>query len=49
MMAEFTDTKESGLETLIVSYLTEHNGYEEGTSGDYNKKYAVAKPICFAF
>ena len=25
MMAEFTNTKESGLETLIVNYLTEHN------------------------
>ena len=34
MMAEFTNTKESGLEALIVNYLKEHNGYEEGTNGD---------------
>ena len=37
----FTDTKESGLETLIVKWLVEHNGYEEGSNVDYNKEYAV--------
>ena len=49
MMAEFTNTKESGLETLIVKYLTEHNGYEEGTNGDYNEEYAVDETRLFRF
>lgn len=37
----FTNTKENGLETLIVKWLVEQNGYEEGTNADYNKEYAV--------
>lgn len=49
MMAEFTNTKESGLENLIVNYLIEHNGYEEGTNGDYNEEYAVDETRLFAF
>lgn len=49
MMAEFTNTKESGLETLIVKYLTEHNDYEEGTNGDYNEEYAVDEARLFRF
>ena len=36
-MAGFTNTRESGLETLIVKWLVEHNGYEEGSNADYNK------------
>lgn len=36
-----TNTKESGLETLIVDYLVNNNGYELGTNEDYNKDYAV--------
>ena len=32
----FTNTKESGLESLIVKWLVEHNGYEEGSNSDYN-------------
>ena len=32
----FTNTKESGLENLIVRWLVEHNGYEQGTNDDYN-------------
>ncbi|MBU8908972.1 type I restriction endonuclease subunit R [Desertibacillus haloalkaliphilus] len=36
-----TNTKESGLETLIVNYLVKNNGYEYGTSKDYNKDYAI--------
>lgn len=36
-----TNTKESGLEALIVDWLVNHNGYEQGVSGDYNKEYAV--------
>ena len=37
----FTDTKENGLEMLIVKWLVEHNGYEEGSNADYNKEYAI--------
>ena len=37
----FTNTKESGFETLIVKWLVEHNGYEEGSNSDYNKEYAL--------
>jgi type I restriction enzyme, R subunit len=36
-----TNTKESGLETLIVDYLINDNGYEQGTNKDYNRDYAV--------
>lgn len=45
----FTDTKESGLETLIVKWLVEHNGYEEGTNADYNKEYALDETRLFRF
>lgn len=37
----FTNTRESGLETLIVNWLVSQNGYEQGTSTDYNREYAV--------
>ena len=36
-----TNTKEIGLESLIVNYLTNNNGYELGRNEDYNKDYAV--------
>ena len=36
-----TNTKEEGFETLIVKYLVEQNGYEEGANSDYDKEYAV--------
>ena len=36
-----TNTKESGLEILIVDYLVNNNGYEQGKNEDYNKDYAV--------
>lgn len=45
----FTDTKESGLETLIVKWLVEHNGYEEGSNADYNKEYALDETRLFRF
>lgn len=48
-MSEFTNTKESGLETLIVKYLVENNGYEEGINGDYNEEYAVDEARLFRF
>lgn len=45
----FTNTKESGLETLIVKWLVEHNGYEEGSNADYNKEYAIDELHLFRF
>ena len=32
-----TDTSEKGLETIIVSYLRDTNGYEEVRTNDYNR------------
>ena len=48
-MPGFTNTREDGLETLIVRWLVEHNGYEEGTNADYNKEYAVDETRLFRF
>lgn len=45
----FTNTKESGLETLIVKWLVERNGYEEGTNADYNQEYALDETRLFRF
>ena len=45
----FTNTKESGLEALIVKWLVEHNGYEEGSNADYNKEYVVDETRLFRF
>lgn len=45
----FTDTKESGLETLIVKWLVDHNGYEQGTNTDYSREYAVDETRLFRF
>ena len=45
----FANTKESGLEALIVKWLVEHNGYEEGSNADYNKEYAIDEPRLFRF
>ena len=44
-----TNTRESGLETLIVKGLVEQNGYEQGESKDYNREYAVDKSRLFRF
>jgi len=44
-----TNTRESGLETLIVSHLVEQNGFEQGASADYNREYAVDEPRLFRF
>lgn len=46
---EITNTKESGLESLIVKWLVEHNGYEQGTNADYNREYAVDETRLFCF
>ena len=48
-MPVFTNTRESGLEALIVKWLVEQNGYEEGTNADYNKEYAVDETRLFRF
>ena len=48
-MPGFTNTSENGLETLIVKWLVEHNGYEEGKNADYNKEYAVDETRLFRF
>lgn len=45
----FTNTKESGLEALIVKYLVDQNGYEQGTNADYNREYAVDEIRLFRF
>jgi type I restriction enzyme R subunit len=45
----FTNTKESGFEALIVNWLVEHNGYEEGSNTDYNKEYAIDETRLFRF
>ena len=48
-MAGFTNTKESGLEALIVKWLVEQNGYEEGNNADYSKEYAFDEERLFRF
>lgn len=45
----FTNTKESGLEALIVKWLVDHNDYEEGSNADYNKEYAIDETRLFRF
>lgn len=45
----FANTKESGLEALIVKWLVDHNGYEEGTNADYSKEYAIDETHLFRF
>lgn len=46
---EFTNTKENGLESLIVRWLVERNGYEQGANTDYNREYAVDETRLFRF
>ena len=41
MIMAFTDRTEKGFETLIVNWLVNQNGYEQGTNRDYSKEYAV--------
>lgn len=45
----FTNTKESGLETLIVKWLVEQNGYEQGENADYNREYTIDETRLFRF
>mgnify|MGYP003264839775 FL=1 len=44
-----TNTKESGLETLIVDWLINQNGYEQGSNADYNRDYAIDETRLFRF
>ena len=46
---QFSNTKEDGLETIIVDWLVKHNGYEQGTNADYNKEYAIDETRLFRF
>ena len=43
------NTRESGLESLIVNHLVTQNGYELGASADYNRDYAVDELRLFRF
>lgn len=45
----FTNTKESGLESLIIKWLVDQNGYEQGTNADYNRDYAIDEARLFRF
>ena len=49
MAFTFTNTSENGIETLIVKWLVDENGYEQGTNADYNKEYAVDEARLFRF
>ncbi|HPT87338.1 MAG TPA: type I restriction endonuclease subunit R [Bacillota bacterium] len=48
-MTALTNTRESGLEILIVDWLVNHNGYEQGTNADYNREYAIDETRLFRF
>ncbi len=44
-----TNTKESGLETLIVNHLVAQNHFEQGQNADFNKDYALDEVRLFRF
>ena len=44
-----TNTRESGLESLIVQHLVSVNGYEQGGNEDYSREYAVDETRLFRF
>lgn len=44
-----SNTKEVGLESLIVDYMAHNNGYEQGENSDYNKEYAIDETRLFRF
>lgn len=44
-----TNTKEIGLESLIVEYLVDQNGYQLGVNADYNKEFAIDEKRLFEF
>lgn len=43
------NVKENGFETLIVNWLTQQNGYEQGANTDYNREFAVDETRLFRF
>lgn len=45
----FTDKTEKGFETLIVNWLVNQNGYQQGKNEDYNKEYAIDETRLFRF
>ncbi len=45
----FTDKTEKGFETLIVNWLVDQKGYQQGTNEDYNKEYAIDETRLFRF
>lgn len=45
----YTNTKENGLESLIVKWLVDQNGYEQGINADYNRDYAIDETRLFRF
>jgi len=45
----YTNTRESGLESIIVDWLVNHNGYEQGSNADYNREYAIDEMRLFRF
>ena len=45
----FANTREEGLESLIVKWFVEQNGYEQGSNEDYNKEYAIDEVRLFRF
>lgn len=49
MSMAFTNTRENGFEILIVNWLVDHNGYEEGNNTDYNREYAIDETRIFRF
>lgn len=44
-----TNVKENGFESSIVSWLVQHNGYEQGSNADYNKEIAIDETRLFRF
>ena len=49
MLMTLTNTRENGFEALIVDYLVNQNGYEQGSNDDYNKEYAIDELRLFKF
>lgn len=48
-MIGVANTKENGLEALIVEWLVNKNNYEQGSNADYNKEYAIDETRLFRF
>lgn len=44
-----TNVKENSFESSIVSWLVQHNGYEQGSNADYNKEIAMDETRLFRF